>query len=502
MKHQTLSILLTAILAFALSACGGGGGGNGGGVPVAAAPPAAAPPAADPPVVVKIGPITGFGSVYVDGERFETSSDDTNVLKDDEIADEDDLEIGMIVKVRSSSQNSAGEWIADDIEFDENLKGPIDSVGVGSFVALGQTVNVLDETYFDDSMTFADLDEGEIVEVSGYRNEFDEIDASYVEIKLPGEVDEYEVLGQIRGLDTDIREFTIGGLTVRYGTIPALLDDLDDGLANDLLVEVEDGNLAYMAGDLVLDATKVEGENPTEFKDEDDNDMDDDVDEFEIEAVITAIVDGNTFMLGAIEVRHSVSTEFSGGTSADLVVGVRVEVEGDLMDTVLTAREIEFDDNEARISGLINAIDLDNDEVTVMGVVVSVAGAELRDSRDDIEPFALMNLAEGDFVEVEGTETDDEIQASSLERDDSDDDSEIRGVIDDFDATARTVTIFGKLIITNGQTQYECGDDTPCSDGADGFFGRLHEGQTVVDADWDGAVADTLLPVKELSLED
>jgi hypothetical protein len=34
------------------------------------------------------------------------------------------------------------------------------------------------------------------------------------------------------------------------------------------------------------------------------------------------------------------------------------------------------------------------------------------------------------------------------------------------------------------------------------FFARLHENQTIVQAKWDGVVADTLLPVRELSLED
>jgi hypothetical protein len=37
---------------------------------------------------------------------------------------------------------------------------------------------------------------------------------------------------------------------------------------------------------------------------------------------------------------------------------------------------------------------------------------------------------------------------------------------------------------------------------AEAFFDRLHARQSEVDADWNGAQADTLLPVRELSLED
>ena len=145
--------ILAVMLPFGLAACGGGGSStptaSGPAVPIASTP--------DNTVVVRVGPITGFGSVFVDGERFETSSSDTNYLTDDNPADEDDLEIGMIVRVRASSTNDDGEWIADDVEFDENLKGPVDSVAAESFVALGQTINVTAQTYFDDGLSLSDL---------------------------------------------------------------------------------------------------------------------------------------------------------------------------------------------------------------------------------------------------------------------------------------------------------------------------------------------------------
>ena len=409
----------------------------------------------------------------------------------------------MVVRVRASSQNDSGEWVADDIEFDEDVKGPIDSIGASSLVVVGQTVNILDDTHIDDGLTLLDLSVGQIVEVSGYRNALDEIDALFVERKNPGEIDEYEVLGQIRDLDTDNEQFVIGGLTVNYGL--AELDDLDGGLSEGLLVEVEDENLAYVAGDLVLDATEVEGEDRFEFKDEDDNDLDDgddgDDEDTEITSVITEILSSTSFMMASIEVRHDGATEFEGGTAEDLAVGVRVEAEGTLIgENVLDADEIEFELHEsARLSGLVNEIDEDNQEVVVMGVTVRVAGAEMDDSLNDVEPFTLADLDEGNFVELRGTETDNVIQATEFERDDADDDSEMRGLLDAFDPVAMTVTIFGRVIGTDSATRYEIEDLTVP---AETFFERLHAGQSVVDVDWDGARADTLAPAKELSLED
>jgi hypothetical protein len=443
----------------------------------------------------------------VDGERFETSSTGTSYLSDDNPVGEDDLSVGMIVRVRASSTNDDGEWIADDVEFDEDLKGPVDSVGADSFVALGQTVNVTPDTRFDDGLSLADLDAGDIVEISGYRNAADEIDATYVERKTLSEVDEYEVLGQVRDLDTSAMTFSIGGLTVDYSG--AELDDLGAGLANGILVEVEDETRAYVAGDLLMLATEVEGEFIGEFKDDDDNDSDgdgrrddddddDDRDDYEFVGLISEVIDANTFRLGALEVRHDSGTEFSDGTAADIATGVRVEVEGDLPNAnVIDAREIDFEDNDAKVSGLVNEVDTENDQVVVMGIRVDVSRAEIEDDAGDMEPFTLGDLGVGDFVELEGRESDDLIIAEELERDEADG-SEIRGKLDAFDATARTVTLFGLTVSTDDQTQFEV-EDVRVS--ADEFFTRLHSGQSVVDADWNGPEADTSAPARELSLE-
>jgi hypothetical protein len=497
MKYQTVKF--SALLCvFALTACGGGGGGSSSGTAAAPAPTGGTPPPSgtDSAGVIKVGAITGFGSVFVDNERFETSDDGTTYSIDDSPGDEDDLKIGMVVKVRGTERNSSGEWIADEVEFEETLKGPVDSVGADFFVAVGQRVNVSTATNFDSGLSLAVLDEGDIVEVSGLRNENDEVDGTFVELKNPGEVDEYEVLGQIRELDTDNGEFKVGGLLVRYKTIPAELDDLSGGLANGLLVEVEDENLAYQAGDLIMDATKVEGESAIEFEDHEGNDDDSEV---EFKGVISRVIDDSNFEIGSIQVRHSSGTEFSGGTAADLVVGALVEVDGVLTENGIVADEIEFESGDARLAGPVTGVGPGDGEFEVMGVAVDGSGAEIKES-DDENAVTLGTIEEGDFLEIRGREVNNTVIADEIEGEDPDDDSEMRGVLDAFDATAQTVTIFGKLIQTNSQTQYECAEEEVCD--ADKFFSRLHVGQTVVDADWDGPVTDTLLPAKELSIED
>ena len=43
-----------------------------------------------------------------------------------------------------------GEWIAENIEFDEDVKGPLDEISGNVLSVADKTVNVTDDTRFDD----------------------------------------------------------------------------------------------------------------------------------------------------------------------------------------------------------------------------------------------------------------------------------------------------------------------------------------------------------------
>ena len=498
---RVTSIILTLSL---LTACGGGGSSSS---PVAPTSLADTAPTTTETVLVKRGPVSGFGSVFIKGERFETDSE-TEVRKGDDVSSESELRVGMIVNVKSRGKNSAGEWVADNIEFDEDVKGPLDEINGNVLSIVGQTVNVTGDTHLDDGLTLGDLVQGDILEVSGHRVADDEIDALFIERKLFSEVNKYEVLGQVRDHNPGAMQFRIGALIVDYTL--AELDDLENGITNDLLVEVEDENKAYVAGSKFLEATEVEGENRFEFADEDANDVDEDEDEFEVEGVISEIVDGNSFRLAELLVSHDASTEFVFGSALNLAVGSKVQVDGDMTASVLDASKIKFQDNAARVAGLVNSVVGTVVTVASIPVDVVVGTTQLEDDRDGKVPFGLTDIVAGvDFIEVRGAQFGNRIRASELERDDANDDSELRGTVESSDETAGTVTLFGHMLITDPATQYrDSDDDDGVGDGVEAiltkaeFFARLHDDQTIVQAKWDGVVADLLLPVKELSLED
>ena len=107
------------------------------------------------------GVITGFGSVFVNGVRYETENariisadDDSVILENPSNAQlQAVLGVGQVITVRGTRTDDSN-GVANSIRFDDELVGAISSVsaGDGSFVVLGQTVSVTPDTIIDDSI--------------------------------------------------------------------------------------------------------------------------------------------------------------------------------------------------------------------------------------------------------------------------------------------------------------------------------------------------------------
>ncbi|MAP31094.1 MAG: hypothetical protein CMG81_00840, partial [Marinobacter sp.] len=95
------------------SACGGGGGGGigiaDGGIRGTGS---------------SVGPVSGFGSVFVNGVKFET---DGEVISNDGIEREDQLEEGMILRIDGDWRDD-GSGDADTVEYDDTFRGPVSDV--------------------------------------------------------------------------------------------------------------------------------------------------------------------------------------------------------------------------------------------------------------------------------------------------------------------------------------------------------------------------------------
>ncbi|HZX49299.1 MAG TPA: DUF5666 domain-containing protein [Nitrospirota bacterium] len=292
---------------------------------------------------ISVGKITAAGgtSVDVNGVAFDTTN--ATVTLDGAAGDQNNLKVGMIVKVDGTFHPDRTTGIAVNIDFKDILEGPVASVGsmdtVTNTVAievLGQTVIVDSSTYFDnfsdhDGNGTVDLTEfmndivaGNVVEVSGFVDADGIIYASYISLKSMTFEDygsEIELKGIITALNEIPGTFIIGRLTIEFSLDTDFehmtFDDLRDGL----YVEVKgDGGFS----DGVLIASKIELE--------DDGYHFEDNHEFKVEGYVTAILlTEGKFNLAGQTVRIIATTQYKDGSIvdiADIKVNMKLEVEG------------------------------------------------------------------------------------------------------------------------------------------------------------------------------
>ena len=155
MKHKLLIQCISLALASGgLMACGGGGGGGGsssGTVSTSA-----------------VGTITGFGSIYVNGIKFETDHATYRVDDEDQF-DDSALAVGMKVKVEGTINADGLTGSANSVVYDDDVEGPVDAGSLTEIDATTKTFSIFGltvkadatGTVFDDGASFATLAEGQ-----------------------------------------------------------------------------------------------------------------------------------------------------------------------------------------------------------------------------------------------------------------------------------------------------------------------------------------------------
>ncbi|NNF61716.1 MAG: hypothetical protein HKN06_10380 [Gammaproteobacteria bacterium] len=464
-----LLTLATAILV----SCGGSGGGS---EATLAPPPGNDTPPADNGIDrggVARGVITGFGSIFVNGVRYDTSSAVFTI--DDAPGSEADLAVGKIVTVVGVIDEDGENGTADEVTFDDEVEGPIDSIDVagGTLVVLGQTVLVNAETQFDDSIVpngLEGLSEGQVVEVSGFVGADGSITATHIELT---DDTEFEVTGVVSGLDTAAMTFLLNDLVVDYSG--ATLEEFPDGQIEDGMRVEAEGTMFGAAGELIASTVEFEEDDFLSGDDDDDGDT-----EIEIEGLITRFVSATDFDVSGFPVTTDDSTEYENGSASDLAEDVRIEVEGVRDEAgVLVAEEVSFRPvAEIEIEAPVDAVDAEGGSVTVLGIVIgTTATTQFEDDSDqDAGAFSLSDLNVGDWVKLTAfAAADGGLVATQLERDEAEDEIRVEALVD---AVAQPdFEMLGLTIQTDDNTEFEDANDMPLS--ADDFFAQVTSGSEV-----------------------
>jgi hypothetical protein len=397
-RHPWRLFASAAVAAALAAGCGGGVDSGGTGAPAQSQ---------------ASGPISGFGSVIVNGVRYEDAG--ATILDDDGVTrPRSALALGMTVDVDAGAitrepGTGVAHAVATRIQFGSAIRGPVQAVNVGdsSLTVLGQTVRVDADTVFAGSTGLAGLAPGALVGVHAL---LDEASGTYMATRIE-RVDalaEYRLRGIVSALDVAARTFSIGGARVSYaGVLPQDLPQLAEGAIARVKLQT-----TQQAGLWVLTQAAIGRPPAREGADA------------EVEGYIADFASLASFTVDGKAVDASgANVEFKHGTGAQLANGLRVEVEGRVQDGVIVAREVKIkrvgrgddegdddddgndddeDDDEGKrftLRGPIESVDLPQRSFVLRGMPVVFDGGTR------FSGGTMTNLLAGAEVEVKGVLT-------------------------------------------------------------------------------------------------
>ena len=466
MKHSILHSAITAAMAIGLAACSSSGGDGGGVAGIGGSG------------YTSTGTITGFGSIYVNGVKFDTSSSTFTI--DDNPGVESDLGLGMRVTVSGSLNADGISGTATSVSFNDDLEGPVSNltpVGndgvIQTFTLLGRQVRIsADTTSFDvtgalagTTFDFDTIANDNQVEVSGFLDANGVMQATRVELKATNFTFAstlVELKGTVENFNSADDTFTLADTTgVTIDATGATIDDsLPGGIADGAFVEVK--GLCSNGTCTTINASKVES-GLDDFNDNDD---------VEVEGIITSLTDQNTFEVNGIPVDASGASVTRIPDTIVLAVNKEVEVEGTISNGTLIATKVKDESNDIKIEATIldvtpasNSFRLE--PVLGSGQTITVVIDRSTEVEDEISGISnpddlITSLSAGQFVSVEGYDGGSgTVIASEVERAASADDVIVQGIMDSFSAGG-TVSVLGvEFDVQQPETEYEDENDLP-----------------------------------------
>ncbi|MGO2365090.1 MAG: DUF5666 domain-containing protein [Pseudoalteromonas sp.] len=395
MKNQHTShlikILSLSTIALALSACGSSSSESSSTTPETTTPETATLPN------VLIGAVSGTSGSSITINQRELPAASAEIEINGVNGSLSQLQDGMMVEAETNGTE------VTEIDYDPNFKGPI-LVENGTASIAGVILEEFDST---------SVNNGDLVEVSGFNSAFNTLTVTYQQA-ITNSLTELEVEGVVTQLNTQLRTFQLGNITINYQQA-----EVDGLISNGQFVEIEG-----VMQDQQLMASEVDAERQ--------NDFDDNIDT-ELNGKITFINNNSTLMTinGQWQVSLTEQTRYEDGTINDLAVGALVEVEAlyQQQSDLFMAQEVDFESVSSNPTTI-------NKEFSVAGVasfnegIVTVNNHQFTLSNQTVFDDGLTQATiNGQFLELEGIITDDINIVSEVELMDANDSLNLTGYV-------------------------------------------------------------------------
>ncbi len=360
---------------------------------------AGADPATVKSLVLFEGPITGFGSVIINGVRFNDESAD---IRDDEDSrlSRADLRIGTMVRLEGATDSRTG-GAASKIRVMPSVRGRVDSIDTvaNGLTVLGQRVVIDSSTVSDGITPAAPLKVGDWVVVHGVNGNA-AIAATLVE--RTNDVDQISLRGVVSNLNRAARTFNINALSVSYANAVLTPESIELSDAAQVTVRA---SVAPQAGVLVAARIRLHGNGA---------DRQGNAESIEFKGIVESTAqNGGAIIVSGTTVLPANSEVIAKG---GFVIGQRVQIKGRFRDEILIAERVTAENpgvmpgsDRARLLGTAS---------NRVGKLINVNGVEVDASEAAVAGGSIESLPAGTFVEVNGATTTNEsgmvVRASSI----------------------------------------------------------------------------------------
>ena len=423
-------ITLAIISSQLLYACGGGGDTSSNITPI---PPSTAPTSPTVSTVIKTGVVTGFGSVYVDGQRFTT--DNTSFTINGQAGQSiEQLKVGMKISMNVQESDENDTHSVSSVLYDNDIEGAVTAIDRNNqqLVIVGTIVKYNDLTHFI-GLTEMSLSVDDRVEVSGYFDIDGTFIATYIELDddLVNDNSEY-TSGVVGNLDDAQQTFMLSDITVNYASSNTAI--------------IENGQKVKVKGvliDGVLTANEVEIIDESYYLEL----SNDDIARVEKEGLVTAFDSvNNTITIDGLIYQLAADVVIEGNTNIQVQDFVEIYLDPATNLVIYIETKDRHLNTDGKIKGAIEAIDSINQTITVNGQVYTfVSTTRLED--DDDKYFNFASLSVNDLVEVayvKNSQSDNLIQR--IEREDENEYNEewdLESRVFTVDAATQTITLNG-----------------------------------------------------------
>lgn len=441
---------------------------------------------------ITMGRISNFGSLYVNGIKYNTD----NARFSREGIDskmQSDFSTGEMVKIigKINADNTTG--VASEVIFSHLLEGSVSRIANDKTLqVLGQKVTTNDLTVLHGFTVLSDLKLDNIVEVSGFIDSQGNITASSLKL-IQTQFTQGSVLdieGTISQLNTEAKTFVINNnLTIDYAAAN-FTGIAEAGLVNGLYLNVgTEQNLTngiFFASTVdFIEESLVSGIS------------------YEIEGAISRYVSATDFDVDGIAASTNTQTVFKTGTTAALKRDAWVIIKG-VSNTQgkIIIEEISLPDaiTHILIEAKIETIDYAASRLSLLGKSIHIDNSTLMsdETSNDLNALLLNQFSQGESVFISVYRNNEgRYIASRLSKIDTITAYYLSAIANTVDSKTGTLSLFDQTIVTNNETLYLNANDDFISKQA--FYDVIEAGKTEIDVlgeiAADGALVVTILGI-------